>query len=289
MDCRPSPIMPCMQCMQCKEVFGRRLLFAPSATTCSFHALLDLLALGEILAKPHRGSLTGSSRFDAWAPAATPIDARVPELARNATLCRSHLACKETRLAAQYACFSWVHQPTLASLVRASLPRACAVGSMRKAQGLSPLAVVGAVRWKTGAEDSHPRVCGPGFALHMPLRWPPRQSDGARRRGLTSLQRCRWRRIQIRAAASYYNASPKNMRRGVRREHQTWRFVRPLFIQLVCPFCHRRCARVDGADPMNCASITRGAPGTNSPNSAWLSASTPASHQAERNAMPPCC
>ncbi|KAI3482282.1 hypothetical protein L1887_55043 [Cichorium endivia] len=40
---------------------------------------------------------------------------------------------------------------------------------------------------------------------------------------------------------------------------------------------------------MNSASITRGALGTNSPNSAWLSASTPASHQAERNAMPPCC
>jgi hypothetical protein len=161
------------------------------------------------------GNLRARACPDPWAPAATPIDARVPELARNATLCRSHLACKETRLAAQYACFSWVHQPTLASLVRASLPRACAVGSMRKAQGLSPLAVVGAVRWKTGAEDSHPRVCGPGFALHMPLRWPPRQSDGARRRGLTSLQRCRWRRIQIRAAASYYNASPKNMRRGL--------------------------------------------------------------------------
>ncbi|KAI3482283.1 hypothetical protein L1887_55044 [Cichorium endivia] len=71
-----------------------------------------------------------------------------------------------------------------------------------KRRGLSPLAVVGAVRWKTAAEDSHPRVCGPGFALHMPLRWPPRQSDGARRRGLTSLERCRWRRIQIRAAAS---------------------------------------------------------------------------------------
>lgn len=198
--------MPCWISLHCVRFgpsrIGDRLLAREGSTLRSARLSGQANATHSPTHTRRDGNLRARACPDPWAPAATPIDARVPELARNATLCRCYLACKETRLAAQCACFSWVHRPTLASLVRASLPRACAVCSMRKAQGLSPLAVVGAVRWKTGAEDSHPRVCGPGFALHMPLRWPPRQSDGARRRGLTSLERCRWRRIQIRAAAS---------------------------------------------------------------------------------------